>query len=416
MSTFSLAGRGLKLDSKGDLEQHIGPLTSSTSIKHIDLSGNTFGVGACEALAPILAKLDLESADLHDIFTSRSLAEIPPALTHLLTALLNCSKLYQIDLSDNAFGLNTKDPLVDFLSKHIPLQHLILNNNGMGPIAGTAIAEALSILAMKKEDLRKTGADVPYLESVVCGRNRLENGSMPAWSKAYEAHKKGMKSVKMTQNGIRPEGMSALIRSGLSHCSGLEVLDMQDNTFTIVGANALMTAIKGWPSLKELGVGDSLLGARGSIKVFEALAQGNNKLLEILRLQYNEINPAGLKALLQAVKDGLPALRRVELNGNKFDEDDPNVEDLASLLSERKDEHGQSNDPDDHWGLDELDELEGEDSDEEAEDEVEEEEEEQEKIRQKQVKMDDQAENSQVSQKQDDEVDVLADALARTKV
>lgn len=410
MTSFSLAGKGLKLDTKEDLEKHIEQLKSS-DVTHIDFSGNTLGVSACEALAPILSsKSNLESIDLHDIFTSRSLAEIPPALTFLLTALLECKKLQTVDLSDNAFGLNTKDPLVDFLAKHVPLKHLILNNNGMGPIAGTSIAEALSKLAERKKEARSDGQKVPYLESVVCGRNRLENGSMAAWAKAYEAHNQ-MKSVKMTQNGIRPEGISILITSGLSNCAGLELLDLQDNTFTIKGATALAKVVQKWTNLKELGVGDSLLGGRGSIKVFESLGEAKNTALEILRLQYNEINPAGVKVLLQTAKE-LPALRRVELNGNKFEEDDPSIEDLSSLLSERKDEHGTDDDPDDYWGLDELDELEGEDSDEEEEDDDDEEEEEKEDV----VKDAEETEESNVSQKQDEDVDDLADSLAKTKV
>ncbi|KAL6243943.1 Ran GAP Rna1 [Rhinocladiella similis] len=408
--TFSLAGKGLKLDTKEDLEKHIAPLQESSNITHIDLSGNTLGVSACEALAPILSsKSTLQSADLHDIFTSRLLEEIPPALSSLLTALLECPALHTIDLSDNAFGLNTKDPLVDFLSKHVPLKHLILNNNGMGPIAGTSIAEALVALAERKEAARKEGKDVPHLESIVCGRNRLENGSMVAWAKAYEAHKNGVKSVKMTQNGIRPEGISHLISSGLRHCENLEVLDMQDNTFTLKGALALAKTLKGWSSLKELGVGDSLLGGRGAVRVFESLASGGNESVEILRLQYNDINPAGVKALVQAAKDGLPKLRRVELNGNKFEEEDPSIEALTELLSERKDEHGKDDDPEEHWGLDELDELEGEDSDEEEE----EEEEEEDEARAKLVEADDQAEEAPVAEKKDAEVDELASKLEK---
>ncbi|KAI1612074.1 hypothetical protein EDD36DRAFT_273548 [Exophiala viscosa] len=416
--TFSLAGKGLKLDTKEDLEKHIQPLAESSKVTHIDLSGNTLGVDACAALAPILSsKITLQSADLHDIFTSRLLEEIPPALSSLLTALLKCPNIHTIDLSDNAFGLKTKDPLVDFLAKHVPLKHLILNNNGMGPIAGTSIAEALITLAERKQAARKEGKDVPDLESIVCGRNRLENGSMPAWAKAYEAHKSGIKSVKMTQNGIRSEGISHLISSGLSHCDSLEVLDMQDNTFTFQGARALAKAVEGWSGLKELGVGDDLLGGRGAIKVFEALGEGNNEKIEILRLQYNDINPAGVKALLQAAKDALPKLRRVELNGNKFEEEDPSIEGLAELLSERKDEAGKDDDAEDHWGLDELDELEGEDSDEEEEEELEEEEEdeeEQDKAREKLLKEDDEAEEQPVTQKKDAEVDDLASKLEKT--
>lgn len=411
--TFSLAGKGLKLDTKEDIEKHIQPLVDSTDVTHIDLSGNTLGVPACEALAPILkSKSTLEHADLHDIFTSRLLEEIPPALSALLTALLECPNLHTIDLSDNAFGLNTKDPLVDFLAKHTPLQHLILNNNGMGPIAGTSIADALSTLAEKKAAARKEGKEVPDLESVVCGRNRLENGSMVAWAKAYDAHSAGMKSVKMTQNGIRPEGISHLIASGLSKCTNLEVFDLQDNTFTYKGANALSKAVKGWSNLRELGVGDDMLGARGSVKVFEALGEGSNNSVEVLRLQFNDITPPGVKALLQTAK-GLSALRRIELNGNKFEEEDPSIEALSELLSHRKDQNGKESDPDDHWGLDELDELEGEDSDEEEED-IEEDEEED--VREKLLKDQDDAEDGPVSQEKDADVDELAKTLEKTGI
>jgi Ran GTPase-activating protein 1 len=420
-TAFSLAGRGLKLDTKVQLEEHIQPLRDSVKITHIDLSGNTFGVPACAALAPLLSsQTSLESADLHDIFTSRLLDEIPPALSSLLTALLDCPHLHTIDLSDNAFGLNTKDPLVGFLSKHTPLRHLVLNNNGMGPIAGTSIANALTQLAERKAKAREEGKDAPPLESVVCGRNRLENGSMIAWASAYDAHKAGIKSVKMTQNGIRQEGISHLVRNGLAHCKSLEVLDMQDNTFTVMGATALSEVVNGWPNLTELGVGDDLLGANGSVKVFEALAKGQNKDVEILRLQYNDITTRGLEALLRAAKSSLPKLRRIELNGNKFNEDDPSIEALAELLRDRKDEPGAPEHPEDHWGLDELDELEEEESEAE-EDDAEvgggaEEEEEEEELRERVLKQADDAEDATVAQKKDADVDELAKALEKTEI
>ena len=417
---FSLAGKGLKLDSEEDVKRHVQLLIDSTNITHIDLSGNTFGVAACAALAPILSsKSTLESADLHDIFTSRLLEEIPPALTSLLTALLECPKLHTVDLSDNAFGLNTKDPLIFFLAKHTPLRHLILNNNGMGPIAGTSIANALTELAERKAEARKEGKDVPNLESIVCGRNRLENGSMRAWAVAYKAHKSGIKSVKMTQNGIRQEGISHLMKHGLAHCSNLEIIDMQDNTFTGVGAGALAEVIVGWSKLRELSVGDDLLGARGANRVFYALAEGHNRDVEILRLQYNDIAAAGIGSLLHAAKQGLPKLRRVELNGNKFDEDDINVTSLAELLNDRRDKLGTDDDPKDHWGLDELDELEDEDSEEEEEEEGatgKEDAKEEDELGERVLREADEAEDQPVSQKEDPEVDELTNSLKKTEI
>lgn len=426
-TNFSLAGRGLKLDTADDVGKHMQALAASSSIEHIDLSGNTFDIAACEALAPLLSSQhNLRSIDLHDIFTSRTFKVIPLALKALLDALLLCPQLHTIDLSDNAFGLSVVVPdqeksntsekaLLTFLSTHTPLKHLILNNNGMGPEAGTLIAEALAELAERKSQARGKGLGVPDLESIVCGRNRLENGSMKAWAHAYKAHGSGMKSVKMTQNGIRPEGISLLLRNGLGHCNNLETLDMQDNTFTVKGAGALADVIGGWSNLKELGVGDDLLGATGAIKVFEKLATGHNKEVELLRLQYNDINTKGVEALLRAAKNGLPKLRRVELNGNKFNEDDTHIEALAELLSDRKDELGSAHDPDEHWGVDELDELEEEDSD--VDDDAEaEEEEEHEEVGERVLREADEAEDEMVALREDADVDELAEILKKTEV
>ncbi|KAL4923512.1 GTPase-activating protein RNA1 [Aspergillus undulatus] len=410
---FSLEGKGLKLDSAEDIEAHIKPLLESTDYTEIRLGGNTLGVPASERLAAALStQKSLEVAELADIFTSRLLSEIPAALTFLLNALLEISTLHTINLSDNAFGANTQKPLVDFLSRHAPLRHLILNNNGMGPEAGSNIAKALTELAERKEEARKGGKEVPLLESIVCGRNRLENGSMAAWARAYEVHAAGMRSVKMTQNGIRQEGISHLLKEGLRHASALEVLDLQDNTFTVTGSTALASVLGGWPSLRELGVGDCLLSARGGVKVAKALAEAKNQKVETLRLQYNEISAEGVKQFLFAAKTALPALRRIELNGNKFQEDDNNVTEISELLEARKEEHGKDDDPEDMWGVDELDELEDE-SDE--EDEVEEEEEEEEKA-EKVVKDTEKAEDEKVAQKDDKDVDKLAEALGKTGI
>ncbi|KAL9133212.1 MAG: hypothetical protein Q9175_005606 [Cornicularia normoerica] len=410
---FSLSGQSLKLDTAEHIEPHLKLLIASDTVTEIHLGGNTLGAPACKTLASVLkTKTTLETAKLDDIFTSRLLSEIPPALSSLLTALLELPKLHTVDLSDNAFGLNTVEPLVDFLSKHVPLKNIILQNNGLGPNAGMRIANALTALAERKEEARKAGKEVPDLEMIICGRNRLESGSMSAWAKAYRAHR-NVKIVKMVQNGIRQDGISLLLTDGLVWCEALEVLDLQDNTFTITGARALSQVLEGWKQITELGIGDSLLGGRGAVLLAEALGKGNNALLEVLRLQYNEVDSKGVKALLVAAKDKLVKLRRVELNGNKFSEDDEPVEELRFLLEERKEKAG---DAEREWGLDELSDLE-EDSDDGDEDEAEKEEQEEAEGREDGILEDaDQEEAQKVSQKKDDDVDALADTLGKTEI
>jgi Ran GTPase-activating protein 1 len=139
----------------------------------------------------------------------------------------------------------------------------------------------------------------------------------------------------MVQNGIRP-GISILLKEGLKYASGIKVLDLEDSLFGIPGSGALASVIQGWKILRELGVGDCLLSARGGMKAF---LQGNNQKVETLRLQYNDIAAEGVKQFLHAAQNTFPALRRIELNGNKFMEDDGNVEVLRELLENRKEAH-----------------------------------------------------------------------------
>ncbi|PSK56834.1 Ran GTPase-activating protein 1 [Elsinoe australis] len=407
---FTLEGKGLKLDTAADIESHLGPLISTPDIEEVRFQGNTLGVEACAALAKVLTtKKSIHTANFADIFTSRLLSEIPPSLSSLLTACLALPNLHTINLSDNAFGLNTVEPLRPFLSQHVPLQHLILNNNGLGPAAGTLVAEALTQLAARKAQARKDGSEVPDLETVVCGRNRLETGSMKAWAEAYRANT-GVKEVRMVQNGIRQDGIVVLLREGLRECKRLQTLDLQDNTFTRVGSRALAEVIGGaaWEGLRELGVGDCLLSARGGVAVMEALAEGKSKELEVLRLQYNEVDGRALKALAGGLGK-VPKLRRVEVNGNKFAEEDESVEKIKAVLEERREEAGEDED-EERWGVDELDDLEEEDSDDEEEDDEEEDEEE------KVIKEADAAEDQPVAADKDKEVDELASKLGKTGI
>ncbi|KAK0122178.1 hypothetical protein ONS95_010436 [Cadophora gregata] len=411
---FSLEGKGLKLDTAADVESHIKPLRDN-DVEEVRFQGNTLGVEACKVLGEVLqTKKNLQIANLADIFTGRLLNEIPQALSSLLEALLTLPKLHTINLNDNAFGLNTQAPLVAFLSSHVPLQHLILNNNGLGPHAGVLIADALSALHTKKEEARKAGKEVPHLETVICGRNRLENGSMTAWAKAYSLHT-GVKEVKMVQNGIRQEGISHLLTEGLRHAKGIKVLDLQDNTFTILGAKALASVAPGWTDVQELGIGDSLLGAKGGVLFANALGKGQNKKLELLRLQYNDITAKGLEAFAAAAKDALPALKKIELNGNKFSEEDLSLMKLRELLEARKEELAGDVVVEDDWGLDSLSDLE-DDSDAEDEDESEEEEAEADELRERLVKEAEEAQEEPVAQKQDRDVDALATELKKTEI
>lgn len=51
---FSLEGKGLKLDTKEDVEAHIKPLREMDDVVEVRLLGNTLGVEACKVLGEVL--------------------------------------------------------------------------------------------------------------------------------------------------------------------------------------------------------------------------------------------------------------------------------------------------------------------------------------------------------------------------
>jgi Ran GTPase-activating protein 1 len=280
---------------------------------------------------------------------------------------------------------------------------LILANNGLGPEAGGRIADALSRLSAAKSTVDTSVSHAP-LKTLVCGRNRLGDSTMSPWAKCFSLNR-SLTTIRMPQNGIRPEGIALILQEGVMHCRKLKILDLQDNTFTLKGALALADTLSSLPGLTDLGVGDCLLSARGGVVVAEALKKGHNSKLEFVRLQYNEIDINGAKEFSAAVKFGLPALKMIELNGNKFDEDDEVVEDFRNIFLKRG-----------FGEIDELDDMEGLSEEEEEEDS------ETEALGQasaardilnKQTK---EEEEEDVAPEADKETDLLADLLAKTTI
>jgi Ran GTPase-activating protein 1 len=299
-------------------------------------------------------------ANLSDIFTGRLREEIPPTLKAICDSLEDKENLIELNLSDNAFGPAGAEPLIDFLTNNRSLQILRLNNNGLGVGGGTMIAKALLASANKAREENRTSS----LHTIICGRNRLEDGSSQALADAFAAHGT-LVEVRMPQNGIRPDGISNLVK-GLAECKDLKHLDLQDNTFTAKGSQALAKVLPTWDKLTHLNLGDCLLSRRGGLAVSESLKLGKNKKLEWINLQYNEIQSDGISVLALAIEEHLDQLTGLELNGNRVEADDSSIQNVISALT--KWEHEDA--------LDELDDMEEIDSEEEEEEEEEEEKEE----------------------------------------
>ena len=341
-------------------------------------------------------------ADFADIFTGRLISEIPQALSAICDALKDKTSLVEINLSDNAFGGRSVDPMVPFLTHNRSFQILRLNNNGLGPAGGQVIANAL--LASAK--LSKAEGKKSNLKTVICGRNRLENGSASEWAEAFAEHGT-LVEVRMVQNGIRMDGITSLAK-GLAKCPDVEYIDLQDNTFTVdgelTGVEAWAEALASWPKLHTLNLSDCVLSAEGEVpEIINALSLGSNPNLHTLQLQNNNLETRTFAMLAGAVSKGLQNLKTLELQWNDVEEDDENLENIALSLKQRG---GKLFASDEEEEEEEIEEEEGKEEEEEKEAEAEEKAEEEPR----------KVEETSIRQNQPDSTDDLAELFSKVTI
>ena len=318
------------------------------------------------------------------------ITEIPQALSAICNSLKDNTSLIELDLSDNAFGGRSADPIVPFITENRTFQILKLNNNGLGPSGGTIIANAL----LRSAELSKAEGKSSNLRTVICGRNRLQDDSAPLFAKAFAAHG-NLVEVKMPQNGIRMDGIAALA-SGLAQNPKLEHLDLQDNCAKGVGTRGLAKALPSWPNLQILNLSECLLGGRAGIALAIALSKGSNPNLKVLKLQLGELDHRSLSILAEAIRDHGANIETLEINANRADPEDKCIQDIIAALEL----HGH---PD---ALDELDEME----------EYEEEEESEEEDKGAEEDEDEEEEKEPVVKDDKDDDDELAKLMAKTSL
>jgi Ran GTPase-activating protein 1 len=124
-------------------------------------------------------------AHLSSIFISRSIEEIP-ALNHICNSesLLECKHLEEIDLSCNAFGQRSGEPVVPLLANYLSLQVVKLANLGLNPQGGQTLANALLASAKNSRVLNQPS----NLRVLVISRNLLRDASASNWGEVIAAH------------------------------------------------------------------------------------------------------------------------------------------------------------------------------------------------------------------------------------
>ncbi|XP_046569037.1 ran GTPase-activating protein 1-like [Haliotis rubra] len=313
----SFKGRGLKLNKAEDAKEIVEAIEKSEQMTSLQMMGNTMGVEAAEVISKALAKHpEFERARWSDMFTGRLKSEIPKALKHLGEGIIGAgAQLVELDLSDNAFGPNGVQGLVDLIksSSCYTLQELRLNNNGLGITGGKMLASSLL-------DCHKSScaAGRPLaLRVFISGRNRLENEGATKLAEVFKAIGT-LEELAMPQNGITHPGISALA-DAVAVNKRLRVLNLNDNTFTERGAKAIAKALPKLDNLEVINFGDCLLRNEGAKAIGKVLNEGHRKLKELI-LSGNEIGSTGASSVAESLEDK-KHLVKLDLNANMLGED-----------------------------------------------------------------------------------------------
>ena len=98
-----------------------------------------------------------------------------------------------------------------------------------------------------------------------------------------------LEEVHVSQNGIKDEGMAALLENLGARCKGLRVLRINDNWLKAKAAEKLLGLILNCQdSLELLNISDLNMGQEAVLVAIRALAQ-SNCVLETFQCNYNDV-------------------------------------------------------------------------------------------------------------------------------
>jgi len=191
----------LKWDDPKDLDQMMLEIIENKSkIASLELTHNSIGTECAKRLSSAISQLEnLTSVNYRDLFVSRLKEDLPISLKYLMESLSN-KKISFLDLSDNAFGPTAIPSFDFFLKSATSLEHLELENNGLGSEGAEMVCNAL----LQNEIIK--------LKTIKINRNRLDEKGALSLAKVI-GKMKSLEHLELFQNGISSKGMIEIFLS-----------------------------------------------------------------------------------------------------------------------------------------------------------------------------------------------------------
>ena len=306
VNQMNLSGKNLPFGVFGDCTTLAEAIKGNSTITHLNLSYNFFGLGDCTALAE---------------------------------AIKHNSTIRQLDLSGTDIGLgDCSIALADAIKHNSTITHLNLSCNSLGLVDGTALAEAIKHNStIRQLDLSGTDiglgdcsialADAIKHNSTITHLNLSCNlfglGDCTALAEAIK-HNSTIRQLNLSRTKLGFVDCAIVLADAIKHNSTITHLNLSCNDFGGGGILSILAeAIKQNSTIRQLdlsenglsddGVGDDGLNHDACTKLAEAIK--HNSTIIQLDLSQNRIGDGNFTALADAIKHN-STIRQLDLSGN----------------------------------------------------------------------------------------------------
>ena len=262
VTQMNLSGKNLPFGVFGDCTTLAEVIKSNSTITHLNLSCNFFGLCDCTALAE---------------------------------AIKHNSTLRQLDLSQNRFGVGDCNILADAIKHNSTITHLNLSSNSFGLKECTALAEAI-----------KHNSTITHL-NLSC--NFFGLGDCTALAEAIK-HNSTIRQLNLSRTNLGFVDCAIVLADAIKHNSTITHLNLSCNDFGGGGLFSILAkAIKHNSTIRQLdlsengvsddGLGDDGLNDDACTELAEAIK--HNSTIIQLDLSKNRISDGNFTALADAI-------------------------------------------------------------------------------------------------------------------
>jgi len=330
-----------------------------SAVRKIRLSTKSFGVDAAEVAAQAFAACrdTLVDLDLSDVIAGRPEDEAMKSLKCLCDAV-ECLKLENLDLSDNALGEKGIRACATALTSQSTLKGIAFRNIGCSVAACKAIHDLLACRdTLRRIHLYNNMSDdkgafsiaaliqeTPCLEDFMMVSSRVKQEGGQRLAKAFigknlvslDLHdnilgpetagalvealrsQQHLKHLNLSETCLEDEGVELIAGSLMASAPKLETIGLAANDITPDVCPNLVRCLANKPCLREIDLKENELGDRGALLLSCILPSKPN--LEIVDLYQNEIGRAGATGITKSVL-ACKNLKKLDLNANYIPND-----------------------------------------------------------------------------------------------